>query len=186
MHGRKVSVGTLENLRKEAKRWLKALRAGEAVARARLGRAWPSAPAAPGLRDVHHALARERGHENWTALKTHLGAATASKKAGAEADPAALFLEFACWDHHTHGAGDHRMHDRAAHRHLAQHPEIDAIDQEFRSTPLGLAARWGHRRLVRLLLDRGADRHAAGAEWATPLAWARKKGHDAIAADLAS
>ena len=55
---------------------------------------------------------------------------------------------------------------------------IDAIDDEFRSTPLGLAARWGHLEMVRFLLDRGADREAAGAEWATPRAWARKKGHE--------
>ena len=34
------------------------------------------------------------------------------------------FLEVACWDHHVHGKGDHRMYDRAAQRLLAQHPEI--------------------------------------------------------------
>ena len=62
--------------------------------------------------------------------------------------------------------------------------DINAVDEEFRSTPLGFAARWGRRSMVRLLLDRGADRHAAGAEWATPLAWARAKGHRRIAADL--
>jgi ankyrin repeat protein len=67
---------------------------------------------------------------------------------------------------------------------LDQGARIDAIDHEFQSTPLGIAARWGHRHIVRLLLDRGADRHAAGAEWATPLAWALKKGHDNVAADL--
>ena len=59
---------------------------------------------------------------------------------------------------------------------------IDAVDDEFRSTPLGLAARWGHLKMVRFLLDRGADRDAAGAEWATPRAWARKKGHTKIEA----
>jgi ankyrin repeat protein len=36
----------------------------------------------------------------------------------------ARFLEFACWDHHVHGKGDHRMYDRAAQRLLTQHPEI--------------------------------------------------------------
>ena len=59
---------TLDNLRKAAKRWLKALRAGDADARARLARAYPDAPAAPTLRDVQHALAREGGHESWRAL----------------------------------------------------------------------------------------------------------------------
>src|SRR5215207_8091898 len=71
-HGRKVcmpreitSATSLENLRKEAKRWLKALRAGDAGARARLDRAYPGAPRDPVLRDVQHALAREYGQENW-------------------------------------------------------------------------------------------------------------------------
>src|SRR3977135_2963474 len=36
----------------------------------------------------------------------------------------ARFLEFACWDNHVHGKGDHRMYDCAAQRLLAQHPEI--------------------------------------------------------------
>jgi hypothetical protein len=38
-------VSTLDNLRKNAKRWLKALSDGDANARARLRRAWPDAPA---------------------------------------------------------------------------------------------------------------------------------------------
>ncbi len=62
--------------------------------------------------------------------------------------------------------------------------DINAVDDEFRSTPLGLAARWGRRGMVRLLLDRGADRNAAGADWAAPREWARRKGHTTIEADL--
>jgi hypothetical protein len=62
-------LSSLDNLRKAAKRWLKALRDGDADARARLVRAYPSAPEPPTLRDVQHALARERGHESWVALK---------------------------------------------------------------------------------------------------------------------
>jgi len=61
---------------------------------------------------------------------------------------------------------------------------IDAIDDEYRSTPLGMASRWGRREAVALLLERGADPNAAGALWATPLAWAQKKGHAEIEADL--
>jgi hypothetical protein len=38
--------------------------------------------------------------------------------------------------------------------------------------------------MVAFLLERGADPNAAGAPWAMPLTWARRKGHDAIAADL--
>jgi uncharacterized protein len=62
--------------------------------------------------------------------------------------------------------------------------EIDPLDEEFRSTPLGFAARWGRRDVAALLLERGADDNKAGAAWATPLAWARGKGHAEIAADL--
>jgi uncharacterized protein len=61
---------------------------------------------------------------------------------------------------------------------------IEAIDEEYRSTPLGLAARRGQLAMVEFLLDRGADSRHAGMPWATPLAWAVKKGHDSIAARL--
>ena len=59
---------SLDSLKKEAKRWLDALGAGDADAHARLQRAVPGAPAAPTLRDVQHAIAREHGLEGWTAL----------------------------------------------------------------------------------------------------------------------
>jgi ankyrin repeat protein len=55
--------------------------------------------------------------------------------------------------------------------------DINAIDDEYRSTPLGVAARRGQRAMVELLLERGADRTAAGAPWAVPRRWAQKKGH---------
>ena len=35
--------------------------------------------------------------------------------------------------------------------------------------------------MVDVLIARGADPHKAGAPWATPLEWARKKGHSEIA-----
>jgi ankyrin repeat protein len=58
--------------------------------------------------------------------------------------------------------------------------DIDAIDEEYRSTPLGVAARRGQEALVDLLLEHGADPTVAGAAWATPLAWAEKKAHNRI------
>jgi hypothetical protein len=63
---------TLDTLRKEAKRWLKALQAGDADARRRLLAATPAAPTEPGLRDVQLALAREHGLPGWTALRQAL------------------------------------------------------------------------------------------------------------------
>lgn len=63
------SSSSLETLRKEAKRWLKALRAADPAALARLRAATPDAPAEPGLRDVQLALAREHGLPGWSALR---------------------------------------------------------------------------------------------------------------------
>jgi ankyrin repeat protein len=64
--------------------------------------------------------------------------------------------------------------------------DIDVIDDEYCSTPLGVAARRGQVAMVELLLQRGADPVAAGAPWAAPLAWAEKKGHQRIADMLRS
>ncbi|HTE23320.1 ankyrin repeat domain-containing protein [Flavitalea sp.] len=57
---------------------------------------------------------------------------------------------------------------------------IEAIDEEYKSTPLGLAARWGQVEAVNYLLDHGADPGKGGRSWSTPLAWSKKKGHDTI------
>ncbi len=59
---------SVDTLKKEAKRWLKALRTGDADARLRFERAYPAAPASPVLRDVQHALAREHGLDSWNSL----------------------------------------------------------------------------------------------------------------------
>ncbi len=58
-----------EALRREAKRWYKAVVAGDVAARERLQAAWPAAPShGAGLRDVQHALAREYAQGDWSAL----------------------------------------------------------------------------------------------------------------------
>ena len=62
--------------------------------------------------------------------------------------------------------------------------DINAVDEEYCSTPLGFAARWGQRDIVAFLLSKGADPNKSGAPWATPLAWAQKKGRPEIEADL--
>ena len=82
---RELTVRTrLDTLRKDAKRWLKALRAGHPEARKRLAAAWPKAPAEPALRDIQQALALEYGHEGWVALKTALDDLALDRKTRAE------------------------------------------------------------------------------------------------------
>lgn len=72
---------SLDNLRREAKRWLRALRENDPDSRARLARANPDAPANPGLRDVQHALAKELGFSGWAALKLELSRRAADSAA---------------------------------------------------------------------------------------------------------
>lgn len=108
-------------------------------------------------------------------------------------DIAAFLLERGMNPNHVNWHRTTLLHDmawegdvRKAELLLDHGAHIDAVDDEFRSTPLGIAARWGRREIVRLLLDRGADPNRAGASWATPLAWAMKRGHSDIATMLRS
>jgi hypothetical protein len=68
----------MKHIRKEAKRWLRALQSGDAEALARFERAYPTASGVLTLRGVQHALAREYGHDSWIALKRALGELAAS------------------------------------------------------------------------------------------------------------
>ena len=77
--------------------------------------------------------------------------------------------------------GDHvRPEERAAFAAAALDAgaQMDVRDELLESTPLGWACRWGREELVRVFLERGADPvEADAAPWATPCAWAEKKGH---------
>ena len=59
--------------------------------------------------------------------------------------------------------------------------DLDAKDEEYHSTSLGWAARWGRKEAVELLLKGGAKTNLPDdLPWATSLAWAQKKGHKEV------
>lgn len=112
---------TLDTLKKDAKRWLKALRDGDPAAEERLRAAWPGAPAQPTLREVQQALAREHGFASWAALKEEL--ADRALAAMSQDELAAIVLRGA-WDD-----GDRAAAARIARKHpeLARHSVHTAV-----------------------------------------------------------
>jgi len=85
------------------------------------------------------------------------------------------------WHHVTllHDMAEKGFIDKA--KLLIKHgADINPVDEEYQSTPLGMAARWGQTAMAEYLLSAGADPNKSGASWSTPLAWARKKGHGEI------
>ena len=69
MQRKLTSAATLDNLKREARRWLNALKEQKTDARERFERAHPKHAGAPVLRDVQYALAREYGFDDWKSLK---------------------------------------------------------------------------------------------------------------------
>lgn len=179
----------LETLRKDAKRWLKALRAGDPAARARLAAVWPDAPAEPGLRDAQHALSLEYGQPSWIALKAALDDLAIERQSrgqrieqilrhGWDGEPAiarrilkrhpelaqdSLFTAAACGDLAT------------VERHLARDPEaVRRVDPSRGWTALAHVA-YGRLddinglAMARLLLDAGSDPNFGFTDdWETP------------------
>jgi ankyrin repeat protein len=63
--------------------------------------------------------------------------------------------------------------------------DINAIETEWYSTPLGWAAREGRKEIVAFLLEKGADPNTPFDEpWAKPIEWAKRKQHQDIIALL--
>ena len=184
----------LESLRKDAKRWLRAVRAGDAAALERLRGAWAGAPAAPSLRDVQHAIARELGLSGWAALRE----AIADRDLAARgSDDLASELLRGAWDD-----GDRAAAARIALRHpeLAHHSihtsvafgDLAEVERRIEVDPAAATARGGPLdweplqylaygrlplpavadsavALATLLLDHGADPNAAFDDgWGNP------------------
>jgi ankyrin repeat protein len=79
---------SLEVLRDEAKRWLRAITKGDLGALERFLRVFPDHSGVPKLRQVQHALAREHGFSSWPELKQEI-----EDRARTSADRVRLFLE---------------------------------------------------------------------------------------------
>jgi ankyrin repeat protein len=126
MPGHSTPEETLERLRKEAKRRLKAFQSGKDEAIRWFRRTLPNGPASPTLRDMQLAVARSLDFPGWAALKQALDTPLpppASKEAIVN-----RFLDNACPDHHVRGRQDHRRAEATAMRLLAQHPWLSRHD----------------------------------------------------------
>src|SRR5690606_12992548 len=111
----------LDPLKKDAKRWLKALRQGDSAAPERMRLARPDASQPPTLRQVQHALAREHGYSHWTILKQAL---VDRAFAAMSLDELATVVLKGAWDD-----GDRAAAARIAERHpeLAHHGVYTAV-----------------------------------------------------------
>ncbi|MGH6810538.1 MAG: ankyrin repeat domain-containing protein, partial [Ensifer adhaerens] len=111
---------TLDSIRKQAKAFLKALKAGDAAA---CQRALPyfADPAAIGLQDAQLVIAREFGFSSWTRLKTHLERAQSGKPATEQL--ANRFLALATASYFADIAADPERYAQAKAL-LDEHPEI--------------------------------------------------------------
>lgn len=166
------SASTLDHLKKEAKRWLKALRAGDVSARTRWLQLFPEVSDRPALRDVQHALAREYGFSGWTELKAKVAAIEATRES-AGTGPLETLLRAA-----EQGDAD------AVGSILDQHPAIinerGVLDGH---SGLRTALHFGvhHEPVVRVLLERGANPNIRDeGDNAFPLHFAAERGDLAI------
>lgn len=126
MKGQRTPAATLAHLRTEAKRRLKAIKAGDERAIRWYRDAVPDGPADPTLRDVQHAVARGLDFPGWTALKRALDIPLPDPRS--REGIVERFLDNSCPDHHVRGRQDHLRAEATAMRLLRQHPEIARHD----------------------------------------------------------
>jgi ankyrin repeat protein len=154
---RMLSSASLDALKGDAKRWHKALLAGNTEARAEFARAYPRAPALPVLREVQQALAREYGFGSWAALKQHvLERATPQQLE----QRAGLLLELACLSF----GHDEPARSVRARKLLDRYPELSRVS-------IHTAAACGDRAHVERVLceDPSAARRKGGPQGWEPL-----------------
>lgn len=183
---------SLENLRKEAKRWLKSLRANDAASWSRLREAIPAAPREPVLRDVQFALAREYGFPGWNDLRAALEDLKLARHSLAERVD--MVLRAANWQaDHALGSrilrrwpeiGSANIFTAVATGNLARAREIIAADPDAAARPGGpldreplLYLTYAHLpggeknaiEIAGLLLDHGANPNASWlGDWGPP------------------
>ena len=159
----------LESLRKEAKRWLKALQAGDRQALERFTGIHPG-HGTPSLRIVQHALALEYGFSSWAALKRELEERALAARSHAER--VTLFLEKSANRYHVApGSAQWNTYERdtparsdLAARLLARHPEIarDSIHTAVAAHDIDAVRDF-------LAKDRSLAGHRGGPDGWTPL-----------------
>ena len=144
-----TAASTLENLKREAKRWLKALRAGDSEARLRLARALSDPPTEPTLRDVQLALAREHGFAGWTDLRREVEAIARH----GDADPRRRAIR------ELYDAAERGDAARAASPSASGTRSSTMSGDASSSSATRAALHRGihHRDVVRVLLERGAN-----------------------------
>lgn len=176
---RKLTSGSsLENLRREAKRWLKQLRDADPDALARFRRSHPIPPASPTLRDIQLALAREYGLPGWSDLKREVG-----RLRGDSANDRAELIEALL---RAADQGD----TRTVRTLLERQPDI--VNERAvlsghtgRRTALHFAINSLSEEIVDILLARGADPNIRDdGDNAMPLHFAAEKGHIGIVRKL--
>jgi ankyrin repeat protein len=132
----------LARLRKDAKRWLKAIRSGDQAALERFRKWLPHNVGEPQLREVQQALARERGFASWADLKIDAVHRTVTARGIDQGTDE--FLRRACLSYRRDDWPEER---RCAERIRVAHPELATAN-------IYTAVVCGERELVRTLLDR--------------------------------